>query len=39
MDGVLVNFESALAKQNEQTLKEDDGRYDVIPGLLGQTVI
>lgn len=36
MDGVLVNFESALAKQDEQTLKEYEGRYDEIPGLFGQ---
>ena len=36
MDGVLVDFESALAKQNEETLKEYEGRYDEIPGLFGQ---
>ena len=36
MDGVLVDFESALAKQDEQTLKEYEGRYDEIPGLFGQ---
>ena len=35
-DGVLVDFESALAKQDEQTLKEYEGRYDEIPGLFGQ---
>lgn len=36
MDGVLVDFESALAKQDKQTLKEFEGRYDEIPGLFGQ---
>lgn len=36
MDGVLVDFESALAKQDEQTLKEYEGRYDEIPWLFGQ---
>ena len=36
MDGVLVDFESALAKQDELTLKEYEGRYDEIPGLFGQ---
>ena len=36
MDGVLVDFESALAKQDEQTLKEYEGRFDEIPGLFGQ---
>ena len=35
MDGVLVDFESGLAQQDEQTLKEYDGRYDEIPGLFG----
>ena len=36
MDGVLVDFESGLAQQDEQTLKEYEGRYDEIPGLFGQ---
>ena len=36
MDGVLVDFESALARQDERTLKEYEGRYDEIPGLFGQ---
>ncbi|MBR5334670.1 MAG: hypothetical protein IKV23_00175 [Bacteroidaceae bacterium] len=36
MDGVLTDFESALAEQDEQTLKEYVGRYDEIPGLFGQ---
>lgn len=35
MDGVLVDFESGLAQQDEQTLKEYEGRYDEIPGLFG----
>ena len=35
MDGVLVDFESGLAQQEEQTLKEYEGRYDEIPGLFG----
>ena len=35
MDGVLVDFESGLAQQDEQTLKEYVGRYDEIPGLFG----
>ena len=35
MDGVLVDFESGLAQQSEQTLKEYDGRFDEIPGLFG----
>jgi len=35
MDGVLVDFESGLARQSEQTLKEYEGRYDEIPGLFG----
>ena len=33
MDGVLVDFESGLAQQDEQTLKEYEGRYDEIPGM------
>lgn len=36
MDGVLVDFESGLAQQDEQTLKEYEGRYDENPGLFGQ---
>lgn len=36
MDGVLVDFESGLAQQDEQTLKEYEGCYDEIPGLFGQ---
>ena len=35
MDGVLVDFESGLARQTEATLKEYEGRYDEIPGLFG----
>lgn len=35
MDSVLVDFESGLAQQDEQTLKEYEGRYDEIPGLFG----
>ena len=35
MDGVLVDFESGLAQQSNQTLKEYDGRFDAIPGLFG----
>ena len=35
MDGVLVDFESGLAQQDEQTLKEYEGKYDEIPGLFG----
>ena len=35
MDGVLVDFESGLAQQDEQMLKEYEGRYDEIPGLFG----
>ena len=36
MDGVLVDFVSALNKQSEQTLREYEGRLDEIPGLFGQ---
>ena len=36
MDGVLVDFESGLAQQDEQTLKEYEGRYDEIPRLFGR---
>lgn len=35
MDGVLVDFDSALKEQDEQTLREYEGRYDEIPGLFG----
>lgn len=35
MDGVLVDFESGLALQDEQTLREYEGHYDEIPGLFG----
>ena len=35
MDGVLVNFETGIAKQSEETLKEYEGRYDEIPGIFG----
>ena len=36
MDGVIVDFVSALEHQSEETLKEYEGRYDEIPGLFGQ---
>lgn len=36
MDGVIVDFVSALKLQSEQTLKEYEGREDEIPGLFGQ---
>lgn len=36
MDGVIVDFASALKLQSEQTLKEYEGREDEIPGLFGQ---
>ena len=35
MDGVLVNFETGIAKQSAETLKEYEGRYDEIPGIFG----
>ena len=35
MDGVIVDFASALELQSEETLKEYEGRYDEIPGLFG----
>lgn len=35
MDGVLVDFESGLAQQDEQTLRQYEGRHDEIPGLFG----
>lgn len=34
MDGVLVDFESGLAQQDEQTLKEYEGRYDENPRIV-----
>ena len=36
MDGVIVDFVSALELQSEDTLKEYEGRLDEIPGLFGQ---
>lgn len=36
MDGVIVDFMSAVALQSEATLKEYEGRLDEIPGLFGQ---
>ena len=36
MDGVIVDFVSALELQDEDTLKEYEGRLDEIPGLFGQ---
>ena len=36
MDGVIVDFVSALEHQSEETLKEYEGRLDKIPGLFGQ---
>lgn len=36
MDNVLVDFDSALALQSDETLKEYEGRYDEIPGLFAQ---
>jgi 5'(3')-deoxyribonucleotidase len=36
MDGVIVDFVSALKLQSEDTLKEYEGRLDEIPGLFGQ---
>lgn len=36
MDGVIVDFGSALELQSEETLKEYEGRLDEIPGLFGQ---
>ena len=33
MDGVLVNFESGVAKLSEETKKEYEGRIDEVPGL------
>lgn len=35
MDGVLVDFDSALSQQSEATLKQYEGRFDEIPGLFG----
>ena len=36
MDGVIVDFVSALELQSEETMKEYEGRLDEIPGLFGQ---
>ncbi len=36
MDGVLVDFESGLAQQSEETLKAYEGRWDEIPGLFAR---
>ena len=36
MDGVIVDFVSALKLQSEETVKEYEGRLDEIPGLFGQ---
>lgn len=36
MDGVIVDFVSALKLQSEETLKEYKGREDEIPGLFSQ---
>lgn len=33
MDGVLVNFSSALSMLTEETLTEYDGRLDEVPGI------
>lgn len=35
MDGVLVDFQSGLAQQDEKTLREYEGREDEIPGVFG----
>ena len=35
MDGVLVDFESGLAQQSEETLQAYAGKEDEIPGLFG----
>ena len=36
MDGVIVDFVSALELQSEEIKKEYEGRLDEIPGLFGQ---
>ena len=36
MDGVIVDFVSALKLQSKEILKEYEGREDEIPGLFGQ---
>ena len=36
MDGVIVDFNSAVELQDEATLKEYEGRVDEIPGLFGK---
>ena len=33
MDGVLVNFDSGIAKLSEETKKEYEGRLDEVPGI------
>lgn len=33
MDGVLVNFESGIAKLNEETKEQYKGRLDEVPGI------
>jgi 5'(3')-deoxyribonucleotidase len=35
MDGVLVDFQSGLAQQDEKTLREYEGREDEISGIFG----
>ena len=35
MDGVLVDFQSGLAQQDEKRLREYEGREDEIPGIFG----
>lgn len=35
MDGVLVDFQSGLAQQDEKILREYEGREDEIPGIFG----
>ena len=36
MDGVIVDFVSALKLQSEETLKDYEGRFDEISGLFSQ---
>ena len=36
MDNVLVDFQSGLDQQSEQTLQQYAGRLDEIPGLFGK---
>lgn len=35
MDGVLVDFESGIAKLSEEVKKEYEGRLDDVPGIFG----